>query len=66
MQESDSSRDLIRKAPLADDLLPDAANDFGAGGSFGVGLDGDFGGGFMELPQISDLTGDDSKEKGLE
>jgi hypothetical protein len=46
-------------------LLPDAANDFGGGGNFGDGLDGDFGGGFMELPQISNLTADESGEKGL-
>lgn len=45
-------------------MLPDAANDFGAAGNYGDGLGGDFGGGFMELPQISDIAVDDSKAKG--
>lgn len=68
--QSDASRNLISKASLinTDEMLPaDAANDFGAaGGNYG-GFGEDFGGGFMELPQMSDLgvSVDDPKPKGL-
>ena len=50
-------------------MLPaDAANDFGAGGGNYGGFGEEFGGGFMELPQISDLTvsvDDPKPTKGL-